>query len=46
LYLADELLPVVEGKMDNQWLQKMINREPSTEAVLRAAREPRLTLVY
>jgi len=46
LYLADELLPVVEGKIDDQWLQRMITREPSTEVAQRAAREPRLTLVY
>ncbi|MBN1366218.1 MAG: ATP-binding cassette domain-containing protein [Syntrophaceae bacterium] len=46
LYLADELLPVVNGKIDDQWLHKMITREPSSELALRAAREPRLTLVY
>ena len=46
LYLADEILPVVEGKIDDQWMQRMINREPSTQAALRAAREPRLSLVY
>jgi molybdate transport system ATP-binding protein len=46
LYLADEILPVVEGKIDDQWMQRMMNREPSTQAVLRAAREPRLSLVY
>jgi molybdate transport system ATP-binding protein len=46
LYLADEILPVVEGKTDDQWMQRMITREPSSEVALRAAREPRLTLVY
>jgi molybdate transport system ATP-binding protein len=46
LYLADELLPVVEGKNDDQWMHRMITREPSTEAAKRAAREPRLSLVY
>jgi len=46
LYLADELLPVVDGKIDDQWMQKMMNREPSAATALRAAREPRLTLVY
>jgi molybdate transport system ATP-binding protein len=46
LYLADELLPVVDGKIDNQWMQRMMNREPSAEVALRAAREPRLSLVY
>jgi len=46
LYLADELLPVVEGKIDDQWMQRMVSREPSAEVALRAAREPRLSLVY
>ena len=46
LYLADEILPVVEGKIDDQWMQRMNAREPSAEVALRAAREPRLTLVY
>ena len=46
LYLADELLPVVDGKIDDQWMQRMMNREPSAYVALRAAREPRLTLVY
>jgi molybdate transport system ATP-binding protein len=46
LYLADEILPVVEGKIDDQWMQRMVSREPSSELALRAAREPRLSLVY
>ncbi len=46
LYLADEIIPVVDGKIDHQWLQKMIAREPSAELTMRAAREPRLSLVY
>jgi molybdate transport system ATP-binding protein len=46
LYLADEILPVVDGKIDEQWMQKMIAREPSAELTMRAAREPRLSLVY
>lgn len=46
LYLADELLPVVEGKIDHQWLQRMMTRESRTDMAQRAAREPRLTLVY
>jgi len=46
LYLADELLPVVEGKIDDRWMQRMMTREPSGEVSLRAAREPRLSLVY
>jgi molybdate transport system ATP-binding protein len=46
LYLADEILPVVEGKIDDQWMKRTISREPSAEVALRAAREPRLSLVY
>jgi molybdate transport system ATP-binding protein len=46
LYLADEILPVIEGKHDDQWMQRMISGEPSTEVALRAARKPRLSLVY
>lgn len=46
LYLADEILPVVDGKIDDRWMQKMMSREPSADVALRAAREPRLTLVY
>jgi molybdate transport system ATP-binding protein len=46
LYLADEILPVVEGKIDDQWMKRTISREPSEEVALRAAREPRLSLVY
>ncbi|PKN70758.1 MAG: molybdenum ABC transporter ATP-binding protein [Deltaproteobacteria bacterium HGW-Deltaproteobacteria-12] len=46
LYLADEIMPVVEGKNDDQWLQRSITREPATEGFTRAAREPRLALVY
>jgi molybdate transport system ATP-binding protein len=46
LYLADEILPVVNGKIDDQWMQRMITREPSAQTAVRAAREPRLSLVY
>lgn len=46
LFLADEILPVVEGKNDDGWMQRMISREPSDTLSARAAREPRLSLVY
>jgi molybdate transport system ATP-binding protein len=46
LFLADEILPVVEGKNDDGWMQRMISREPSDALSTRAAREPRLALVY
>jgi molybdate transport system ATP-binding protein len=46
LYLADELLSVVEGKVDYQWMQRLIARDPSAEVSIRAAREQPLALVY
>jgi molybdate transport system ATP-binding protein len=46
LFLADEILPVVDGKNDDGWLQRTITREPGSQAVSRGAREPRLSLVY
>jgi len=46
LFLADEILPVVDGKNDDSWMLRMISREPSDVLSARAAREPRLSLVY
>ncbi|PKN04499.1 MAG: molybdenum ABC transporter ATP-binding protein [Deltaproteobacteria bacterium HGW-Deltaproteobacteria-9] len=46
LFLADEILPVVDGKADHGWMQRTITREPGSQAVSRGAREPRLSLVY
>jgi molybdate transport system ATP-binding protein len=45
LFLADEILPVVEGRIDREWLQRTIAREPAA-GNLRAGREPRLALAY
>jgi len=42
--LADEILPVVEGKIDKGWLQRAIAAIPSTGAPARAVRAPRLAL--
>jgi molybdate transport system ATP-binding protein len=46
LYLADEILPVVDGRIDRQWMQRTISREPVEGNAARAAREPRLALAY
>ena len=46
LYLADEIMPLVEGKIDEGWMQRTISREPGQTAAARGAREPRLSLVY
>jgi molybdate transport system ATP-binding protein len=46
LFLADEILPVVEGKNDRGWMQRTIMREPGEGTTARGARDPRLALVY
>lgn len=45
LFLADEILPVVEGKNDDGWMQRTITREPGI-LTAKGAREPRLALAY
>jgi molybdate transport system ATP-binding protein len=45
-FLADEILPVVEGKNDVGWMQRTITREPGEGTTAKGAREPRLALVY
>lgn len=42
LFLADELAPVVDGKIDYCWIQRTIHRDTS----IKAARETRLSLFY
>ncbi|KFN37888.1 hypothetical protein KN63_07555 [Smithella sp. F21] len=46
LFLADEILPLVEGKIDRGWMHRTITREPGEGITARGAREPRLALVY
>ncbi len=46
LYLADEMLQVVEGKIDTEWLERMTAVRSTAGKIFRAAREHRLTLVY
>lgn len=46
LFLADEILPVVDGRIDRKWMQRTISREPVAGNGARAAREPRLALAY
>ena len=46
LYLADEMLQVVEGKIDTEWLQRMAAGRTTPGRLPKAAREPHLTLVY
>lgn len=47
LYLADQLIPIVDGKIDKSWLQRSITRaDIATEERLRSVREPKLALTY
>ena len=46
LFLADEILPIVEGRIDRGWMQRTIAREPVAGNSVRATREPRLALAY
>ena len=47
LYLADKLVPVVDGHVDGNWLQRSLARvETSGEDRVRSVREPRLSLSY
>jgi len=47
LFLADDILPVVEGKIARNWMQQTITRAVSPETGRsRAVREPRLSLAY
>lgn len=46
LFLADEILSVVDGKIDRGWMQRTITREPGEALQAKGAREPRLSLVY
>jgi len=44
--LADKLLPVVEGKVDQDWLQRAIMPTSSAGIPAKAARTPRLALAF
>ncbi len=47
LYLADDLLPLVDGRVDRQWMQRSIARADAPRSDrTRAIREPRLSLAY
>lgn len=46
LFLADEILPVVDGTADSGWIRRTINRESSSLNTLRAVRDPKLALAY
>ena len=46
LFLADEILPVVNGRPDGDWMQRAVGGEPSALPSSRAARTTRLALAY
>ena len=46
LFLADDILPIVDGRIDREWMQRTIAREPAVGNLGKAAREPRLSLAY
>lgn len=46
LYLADVLLPVVDGKPDSSWLKDMTDHSHVHKSRSRAARKQKLSLVY
>jgi len=47
LYLADDLLPIVEGRLDREWMQRSLVRVDDTRPErAKAVREPRLSLAY
>ncbi len=46
LFLADEILPIVDGRIDKGWMQRTITRETAAGVSAKATREPRLSLVY
>jgi hypothetical protein len=41
---VDEILPIVDGKINNGWLQRSISSAPSPGAPAKAARTTRLAL--
>jgi molybdate transport system ATP-binding protein len=47
LYLADDIVPLVEGRVDREWLQRSITRvDDQRSDRAKAVREPRLSLAY
>jgi molybdate transport system ATP-binding protein len=44
LFLADEILPVVEGKVEKDWMKRMLSREPIVGKTLKPGRKSRLSV--
>jgi molybdate transport system ATP-binding protein len=46
LFIADSILPIVNGRIDRDWLEKLVSPRSSSGMQAKATREPRLALVY
>jgi molybdate transport system ATP-binding protein len=46
LFIADTILPIVNGKVDRDWLETIASPESPLGVQPRATREPKLALVY
>jgi molybdate transport system ATP-binding protein len=47
LYLADEMIPIVAGRVDREWMQRSVARVDAARSDRsKAVREPRLSLAY
>jgi molybdate transport system ATP-binding protein len=46
LFIADSILPIVDGKVDRDWLEQITSPASPRDVQPRAVREPKLALVY
>jgi molybdate transport system ATP-binding protein len=46
LFMADEILPVVDGRIERDWLEKIVSPASPCGPQPKALREPKLSLVY
>lgn len=46
LYMADVILPVVDGKIDRDWLEEITSASGTRNLLAKAVREPKLSLAF
>jgi len=46
LYMADVILPVVDGKIDRDWLEEVTGASGLRDSMTKAVREPKLSLAF
>lgn len=46
LFMGNVIVPIVNGRVDNGWLDTIVNRLPADGDSVKATREPKLALVY